>query len=105
MNSPDAITRAEQACSKLAADGQPVTFTAVAALAQISRATLYRDPALRALVDEHRHHAADANSLTGLAADITALRTALEAVAGRVRRHEEQLRQLNRRERRPASGH
>jgi hypothetical protein len=104
MNRPDTITRAERACSQLEADGHPVTFTAVAALARISRATLYRDPALRALVDEHRRHAAEANTLTGLAAEISALRTALEAVAGRVRRHEEQLRQLTRQERRPAAG-
>ena len=47
--------------------------------------------------------AAEANTLTGLAADISALRTALEAIAGRVRRHEEQLRQLARQERRPAA--
>ena len=103
MTSPDTITRAEQACSQLAEDGHPVTFTAVAALAQISRATLYRDPALRALVDEHRHRSAEANTLTGLAADISALRTALEAIAGRVRHHEEQLRQLSRQKRRPAA--
>ena len=104
MTSPDTITRAEQACSQLAEDGHPVTFTAVAALAQISRATLYRDPALRALVNEHRHRSAEANTLTGLAADISALRTALETIAGRVRRHEEQLRQLSRQERHPAAG-
>jgi hypothetical protein len=106
MTSSDTLTRAEQACSQLTEDGQPVTFTAVAALTRISRATLYRDPALRALVDEHRHRSAEANTLTGLAADISALRTALDAVAGRVRRHEEQLRQLTRqehRERRPAA--
>ncbi len=104
MTSPDTITRAERACSQLAEHGHPVTFTAVAALARISRTSLYRDPALRALVEEHRHHAAEANTLTGLAADISALRIALEAVAGRVRRHEEQLRQLTRQERRPIVG-
>ena len=104
MTSPATITRAEQACGQLAEGGHPVTFTAVAALAQISRTSLYRDPALRALVDEHRRHAAEANTLTGLAADITALRTALEAIAGRVRRHEEQLRQHTRQETRPAAG-
>jgi hypothetical protein len=103
MNNPDTITRAEQACSQLADDGHLVTFTAVAALARISRATLYRDPALRALIEEHRHRAAEANTLTGLAADISALRTSLEAVAGRVRRHEEQLRHLSRQERHPAA--
>src|ERR1035437_9818206 len=81
MTSPDIVTRAEQACAQLAQDGQPVTFTAVAALAQISRATLYRDTALRALVDEHRRRAAQANTLTGLASDIAALHAALAAVA------------------------
>lgn len=101
MTSPDTITRAEQACSQLTEDGQPVTFTAVAALAQISRATLYRNLALRALVEDYRHRSAEANTLTGLAADINALRTALEAVASRVRRHEEQLRQLKGQEHRP----
>jgi uncharacterized protein DUF6262 len=96
MTSPDRTYRAEQACAELAAAGQPVTFTAVAARAGIGRATLYRDPALRALIDSHRHDAASAGTLTGLASDITALRTAIEAVAARVRQHEEQIRQLNR---------
>lgn len=101
MTSPGNVTRTEQACSQLAQDGLPVTFTAVAARAQISRATLYRDPALRAIVDEHRHRAAEANTLTGLTSDIAALRTAIEAIAARVRRHEEQLRQLTRKDHRP----
>jgi hypothetical protein len=96
MTSPDAVSRTEDACAQLTAAGQPVTFTAVAAGAGISRASLYRDPALRAVVDEHRHHAASARTLTGLADDIAALRTAFDAVASRVRRHEEQIRQLNR---------
>ena len=101
MTSPDTISRAERACTQLTQDGHPVTFTAVAALAQISRAALYRDPALRALPGEHRRRPAEPNTLTGLASDIAALRTALEAVAGRVRRHEEQLRQLTRQQHRP----
>lgn len=96
MTSPDRTARAEQACAELAASGQPVTFTAVAARAGVGRATLYRDPALRALIDSHRHDAASAGTLTGLADDITALRIAIEAVAARVRHHEEQIRHLNR---------
>lgn len=96
MTSPDRTAQVEQACAELAAAGQPVTFTAVAARAGIGRATLYRDPALRALTDSHRRHAASAGTLTGLADDITALRTAIDAVADRVRHHEEQIRQLNR---------
>jgi hypothetical protein len=96
MSRPEVTTRAEQACTELTRSGQPVTFTAVAARAGIGRATLYRDPALRAVIDDHRHRAAAASTLTGLAADIAALRTAIEAVAARVRRHEEQLRRLSR---------
>jgi hypothetical protein len=96
MNRPSNLGRAEQACSELAADGQPVTFTAVAERTGIGRAALYRDTALRALIDDHRQRSASANTITGLADDIAALRTAIEAVAARVRRHEEQLRQLKR---------
>jgi hypothetical protein len=96
MTSPDRTARAEQACAELTAAGQPVTFTAVAARAGIGRATLYRDPALRALIDTRRRDTASTGTLTSLAQDITALRTAIEAVADRVRRHEEQIRQLNR---------
>jgi hypothetical protein len=101
MSSPDLAARAEQACAELIASGQPVTFTAVAARAGIGRATLYRNPALRAVIDDHRRRSAGANTLTGLAADIAALHTAIEAVAARVRSHEEQIRQLNR-EKRPS---
>ena len=104
MSSPDLTARAEQACADLAASGQPVTFTAVAARAGIGRATLYRDPALRAVIDGHRRDAASANTLTGLAGDIAALRLAVEAIATRVRCHEEQIRQLNRRNQ-PARSH
>jgi Family of unknown function (DUF6262) len=104
MSSPSHLDRAEQACAELAACGQPVTFTAVAARAGIGRATLYRDPALRAVIDDHRRNAASARTLTGLAGDIAALRTAIEAIAARVRRHEEQIRQLNR-EKQPGRTH
>jgi|ERR1700729_2008885 len=104
MTSPDLVARAERACAELAASGQPVTFTALARHAGVGRATLYRNPAVRAVIEEHRQQAASATTLTGLAADITALRTALEAVAARVRNHEEQLRQIKRTTRQPASG-
>ena len=45
---------------QLAAAGQPVTFRAVAARAGIGRATLYRRPDLRAVVEEHRTRGQDA---------------------------------------------
>jgi ATP-dependent protease HslVU (ClpYQ) peptidase subunit len=95
MNQPSRLRRAEQACAELAASGQPVTFTAVAARTGIGRVTLYRDTELRAVIDDHRSRAASSNTITGLAGDIAALRTALEALAARVRHHEEQLRQLD----------
>ena len=93
---PSLTERVEQACSELLTAGEPITFDAVARGAGIGRATLYRRPELRVLVEEHRQQARDALTLTGLAVQIDQLRIALEAVAGNVRRHEEQLRQLSR---------
>ena len=92
--STDAISNVERACAELIANHQPVTFTQVAARTGLPRTTLYRNPSLRALVEEHRHRAAQAGTLTGLAHDIATLQTAVEAIASRVRRHEEQLRQI-----------
>jgi hypothetical protein len=90
------LDRVEHACAELTRVGQPVTFTAVAARTGLSRATLYRNPQIRAVIDEHRARQADACTLSGLAAEISHLRTALEAVAGNVRQHEERLRRLER---------
>jgi hypothetical protein len=90
--------RVESACTGLAATGQQVTFTEVATRARISRATLYRRPELRAIVEEHRARAREAHSLGGLAVQIDQLRLALEAVAAKVRRHEEAIRDLRRRQ-------
>jgi len=49
------------------------------------------------VIDEHRTRQAEARTLTGLAHEIAHLRTALEAVADNVRRHEEHLRRLEQR--------
>jgi Family of unknown function (DUF6262) len=97
MTNTDTIGRVEQACTELLADKQPVTFTQVAARTGLGRTTLYRNPTLRALVEEHRQRSTSAGTLTGLAADIATLRTALEAIASRVRHHEEQLRKIGKR--------
>jgi hypothetical protein len=97
MTSTDTITRVERTCAELQAAGHAVTFTEVAARTGLGRTTLYRNPALRALVEHHRIHAAPASSLSRLAADIATLTTALEAIAARVRQHEEQLRRLDQR--------
>jgi hypothetical protein len=84
----------EAACARLAHDGEAITFTAVADHTGMSRTTLYRNPQLRAVVEEHRSHTHDRHTLTGLAAEIAHLRTGLEALADRVRNQEERLRHL-----------
>jgi AcrR family transcriptional regulator len=92
----DEVSRVEAACAQLAATGQPVTFGEIAARARISRTTLYRRADLRAVIEEHRVRGRDATTLTGLTVQIDQLRRSLEAVATNVRRHEEQLRRLER---------
>jgi hypothetical protein len=88
--------RVERACRALLTTGDAITFDAVAAHTGIGRATLYRRPELRAIVEQHRQHGRDALTLTGLQVQIDQLRLALEAVAANTRRHEEQLRKLHR---------
>ena len=94
MTSANILNRVERACAQLRQDGQPVTFTAVATATGVGRTTLYRNPDLRAVVDQHRHQAATSGTLTGLTDEIATLRIAVEAIADRVRKHEEQLRRL-----------
>ena len=91
---PTDLERVERACAELADTDQPVTFTAVATRAHIARATLYRRPELRAVVEEHRARGQDARTLSRLAAEVDGLRTGLEAIAAKVRRHDETLRRL-----------
>ncbi len=90
------LARVEAACAELAAAGQPVTFGQIAARAGISRTTLYRRADLRAVIDERRARGQHATTLTGLTVQVDQLRRSLEAVAANVRRHEEQLRRLER---------
>ncbi len=97
MRKADLVGRVERACLELSAAGQEVTFGDVAARAGIGRATLYRRPELRALVEEHRLRSREALTLSGLAVEVDQLRRSVEAVAARVRHHEEVLRRLTRR--------
>ena len=91
--SGDRLRAVEQACAELGAAGQQVTLDAVARRAGIGRATIYRHPELHAVVREHRQRSDDqALTLSNLAVQIDQLRIALEAVAAKVRRHEEILR-------------
>lgn len=97
MTTDDLVATVDAALEALATEDRAVTFTAVAERAGVARATLYRNPTLRALIDQRRRDQIDTRSLTGLHTEITHLRTALEALAGRVRDHEERLRHLERR--------
>lgn len=94
MTTATALNRVERACAQLARDGKPVTFTAVADLTGIGRSTLYRDPTLREVIEANRHQAATGGDIAALTDEIATLRTAIEALADKVRRHEEQLRKL-----------
>ena len=91
--SPAAV---RDACTTIANAGKTVTFTAVAEQTGISRTTLYRRRDLRELVEKHREPADGQLSLGRMAAEIDQLRHALEATAASIRRHEEQIRSLNR---------
>lgn len=99
MTNTRTLNRVERACVELHHDGHNVTFTAVAARTGLGRTTLYRDPTIRAVIEEHRHRTATGGTLAGLTDEIASLRAALDAVATRVRRHEEQLRRLQPRKR------
>lgn len=48
------LSKASQAVERLDRTGQPVTFSAVAAAAGVSRAWLYRNPAIRDLITRLR---------------------------------------------------
>ncbi len=95
--STDLQRRVESVCAELIGAGEQVTFTAIAAQAGISKTTLYRRPELRAVVEEHRRADHEAYSLSGFVVELDHLRQGLEAVAAKVRRHEEELRRLRRR--------
>lgn len=88
------LTIVEAACHELAGSDDPITFTAIAERTGISRTTLYRNPDLRAVIDEHRQRPNDPRTLTNVTAEIAHLRTGLEALADRVRHQEERLRHL-----------
>jgi hypothetical protein len=93
MTDTNTLNRVERACAQLHHEGHSVTFTAVAARTGLGRSSLYRDPTIRAVIDEHRHRTATSGTIAGLTDQIATLRTALDALADKVRRHDEQLRQ------------
>lgn len=99
MSQQTLTARVEKALAEISAKAQRVTFTAVAAATGISRSTLYRNPDLRALIQDHRLRHDPGQSLNRLTTEIGHLRTSVEAIADRVRKQEERLRRLERADR------
>jgi hypothetical protein len=95
MTDPD-IERIRAACESLLAGGRDVTFTAVADTSGISRATCYRRRDLREVIDRYRSRHGELLTITGLATRLDNLTQALDAVAAKVRRQEEEIRSLKR---------
>ncbi|MFU8855239.1 DUF6262 family protein [Micromonospora sp. SL1-18] len=93
MNASHTMNAVERACIDLARDGRPVTFTAIATATGLSRSTLYRNTALRAIIEHHQH---TDGPITAITDEIATLRAAVSTLAERVRSHEEQLRRLHR---------
>ncbi|GAA1161752.1 DUF6262 family protein [Ornithinicoccus hortensis] len=56
MTTTEVLNTVEGACADLARDGEPITFTQVAATTGLARSTLYRNAALRAVIEHHQHH-------------------------------------------------
>jgi len=90
------------ACEQLLAAGSDITFAAVAQTAGISRATCYRNRDLRAVIDSYRSRHGELLTLTALADRVDNLTQTLDALAGKVRRQEEEIRSLKRATRPPA---
>jgi hypothetical protein len=88
--------KVETACLEIASAGRPVTFKEVAERCGTSRNTLYRRADLRALVEDYRARGRGATTLSGLTVQVDQLRRGLEAVAAKVRRHDEALRRIER---------
>jgi len=90
------LERVRTACQQLLAAGRDVTFTAVAQTSGVRRATCYRDRELRSVIDAYRGRHGELLTLTGLDGRVDQLTASLEAVAGHLRRQEEELRALKR---------
>ena len=99
MTNTNTLAAVEQACADLTANGDTVTFAAVAERTGLSRTTLYRDDGLRAVIEDHRARSRDARTLSGLGRELEHLRTAVDTLADRVRRQEERIRTLEHRRR------
>lgn len=85
--------RIEAALRQLTAQGTRISITAVAALANIPRSSLYRNAAARDHIQQ-RIAETRVDSEKNLALEILRLNTIVDALATRVRNQEERLRHL-----------
>ncbi|MHB1288547.1 DUF6262 family protein [Georgenia sp.] len=89
-----ALNRVERACADLAREGLPVTFVAVATRTRMARSTLYRNQTLRSLIDHYHRRSQTDGTISAPTDEIATLRTAIEALAEKVRSHDTQIRHL-----------
>lgn len=94
MTSPT-LNQIERACIDLARDGHPITVTAVADRAGISRSTIYRNTELRTII-EHQQRTAPDDSIIAITDELATLRQTVQTLADTVRQHDTQLRRLTR---------
>ncbi|WP_298347775.1 hypothetical protein [Ferrimicrobium sp.] len=95
MISEETLTKVDQACAGLVALEQVVTFAEVARRAKVTRNSLYRNPELRQMVEGYRTISKRSHTFIELSAQVEELRGLIDAVATKVRHHEEQIRHLN----------
>ena len=88
-----ALNQIERACVDLARDGHPITFVGIAQRTGTARSTLYRNPALRTVIEEHRRAAPD-GTITTITDELATLRATVQTLANTVRHHDTQLRRL-----------
>lgn len=87
------LNQIERACADLARDGHPITFAGVAERTGTARSTLYRNPVLRAVIEEHRRTAPD-GTITAITDELATLRATVQTLANTVRHHDTRLRRL-----------
>ena len=83
----DTLRKASDAIAHLDSSGQPVNFSAVAAAAGVSRASLYRDPGIRDLISRMRSAPSrSAATRTAQRATAESLRTRLNTARAEITR-------------------
>lgn len=94
----DAVDRAEHALRALVRDGDPITFRAVARLADCSPDFLYRTPGLRARIEQLRSHprraGAPANPVAPVESPSMVIRELAAQLADEKRRHRDEVAEL-----------